>query len=411
MTAPHRFRLPLPANERGLILVILAVLAVAALLDSNHTYWNDPWPSAVDIARQTALLGIFSLGAAVVIVSGGIDLSVGSMIAFAGTTCASMMVLLAPGEMREALPVGSGVISAAILGTVAVGFLVGSLHAWLISVVGLPPFVATLATLVGLRSLGRALTEAVTAAKFGGRSTQIQIYDEAFRYLATSVWIPVLVFVLLSLVVSFLLRRTVLGRHIYALGGNEAAARLSGIRTDQVRWVAYSIGALASAIAGVLYIAEQSVAEPQTLGRAYELNAIAAAVVGGCSLKGGVGSVAGTVLGALFLRVVIDGIAKVIKTGADVYEGLVVGLVVVTAVAFSQFRRARAGGRELFAGALGSVTLLALALVTGLLASLMAAPTAGYFAAPAVLALLVAVKLIESRQRKRQRAAAGEVER
>src|SRR4029453_4212424 len=89
MTSPHRLRLPLPANERGLILVILAVITVAALLDSNHTYWNDPWPSAVDIARQTALLGIFSLGAAVVIVSGGIDLSVGSMIAFAGTTCAS----------------------------------------------------------------------------------------------------------------------------------------------------------------------------------------------------------------------------------------------------------------------------------------------------------------------------------
>jgi ribose/xylose/arabinose/galactoside ABC-type transport system permease subunit len=255
------------------------------------------------------------------------------------------------------------------------------------------------------------VTEAVTAAKFGGKSTQIQIYDEAFRYLATSVWIPVLVFVLLSLVVSFLLRRTVLGRHIYALGGNEAAARLSGIRTDQVRWVAYSIGALTSAIAGILYIAEQSVAEPQTLGRAYELNAIAAAVVGGCSLKGGVGSVAGTVLGALFLRVVIDGIAKVIKTGADVYEGLVVGLVVVTAVAFSQFRRARAGGRELFAGALGSVTLLALALVAGLLASLMAAPAAGYVAAPTVLALLAAVKVIENRRRKAQRVAAGEGER
>ena len=391
--------------------MIVAVLALGTLLDSNHTYWNDPWPSAVDIARQTALLGIFSLGAAVVIVSGGIDLSVGSMIAFAGTTCASMMVLLAPREMREALPVGAGVISAAILATVAAGFLVGSLHAWLISVVGLPPFVATLATLVGLRSLGRALTEAVTAAKFGGKSTQIQIYDEAFRYLATSVWIPVLVFILLGLVVSFLLRRTVLGRHIYALGGNEAAARLSGIRTDQVRWVAYSIGAITSAIAGILYIAEQSVAEPQTLGRAYELNAIAAAVVGGCSLKGGVGSVTGTVLGALFLRVVIDGIAKVIKTGADVYEGLVVGLVVVTAVAFSQFRRAGAGGRELFAGALGSVSLLVLALIAGLLASLMAAPTAGYVAGPAVLALLAAVKMIENRRRKTQRAAAGEVER
>jgi len=397
----------LPAGERGLILVILAVLVTATLLDSNHSYWNDPWPSAVDIARQTALLGIFSLGAAVVIVSGGIDLSVGSMIAFAGTTCASVMVLLAPREMREAQPLGPGVISAAILATVAVGFLVGSLHAWLITVVGLPPFVATLATLVGLRSLGRALTETVTTAKFGGKSTQIQIYDEVFRYLATSVWIPVLLFVLLSLAVSFLLRRTVLGRHIYALGGNEAAARLSGIRTDQVRWVAYSIGALTSAIAGILYIAEQSVAEPQTLGRAYELNAIAAAVVGGCSLKGGVGTVSGTVLGALFLRVVIDGIAKVIKTGADVYEGLVVGLVVVAAVALGQLRWTGDRGRELFPGGLGTVALTALALVAGGLAAIMSVPAAGYVTTPLVLALLVAVKLVELRRRKAQRVAAG----
>src|SRR5262245_58135144 len=258
MTSSHRFRRLLPANERGLILVILAVLAVAALLDSNHSYLNDPWPSAVDIARQTALLGTFSLGAAVVIVSGGIDLSVGSMIAFAGTTCASVMVLLAPTEMKEALPLGPRVISVAILSTVAMGFLVGSLHTWLITVIGLPPFVATLATLVGLRSLGRALTEAVTAAKFGGKSTQIQIYDESFRYLATSVWFPVLLFVLFAIAISFLLGRTVLGRHIYALGGNEAAARLAGIRTDQVRWVAYSIGAVTSAVAGILYIAEQS---------------------------------------------------------------------------------------------------------------------------------------------------------
>jgi ribose/xylose/arabinose/galactoside ABC-type transport system permease subunit len=394
----------LPAGERGLILVILGVLVATALLDSNHSYWNDPWPSVVDIARQTALLGTFSLGAAVVIVSGGIDLSVGSMIAFAGTTCASVMVLLAPDEMRTAVPIGPPVISAAILTTIATGFLVGSLHTWLITVIGLPPFVATLATLVGLRSLGRALTEAVTAAKFGGKSTQIQIYDESFRYLATSVWIPVLLFVLLAGAIGFLLSRTVLGRHIYALGGNEAAARLAGIQTQKVRWVAYSIGAVTSALAGILYIAEQSVAEPQTLGRAYELNAIAAAVVGGCSLKGGVGTASGTVLGALFLRVVIDGISKVIKTGADVYEGLVVGLVVVTAVAFSQFGRVRGGSRELFAGALGGVTVVTLALVAGALAALMSVPAAGYFTAPSVLVLLAAVKLAEHRRRSVQRA-------
>src|SRR5204863_6688681 len=137
---------------------------------------------------------------------------------------------------------------------------------------------------------------------------------------------------------AVLLSRTVTGRHLYALGGNEEAARLSGIRTDRLKWFAYCFGSVTASIAGILYICDQSVADPQTLGRGYELNAIAAAVVGGCSLQGGIGTIPGTVLGCLFLRTVIDGIAKIIKTGADVYEGLIVGIVVVIAVAFIQLR-------------------------------------------------------------------------
>ncbi len=334
-------RSPLTANEMGLLGAIVLVLVLTTLLDGNHNYWNEPWLSAEDIARQTALLGIFSLGAAVVIIAGGIDLSSGSMIAFSGTICATIMVLLAPDAMQNAEPLGLPIIVLAIVGTLVVGFLVGSLHAWLITVVGLPPFIATLASLVGLRSLGRVVCENVTEVQFGGKSSQIQIYDEQFRYLATSVWIPVVVFVVLTVCVWLLLGRTVVGRHIYALGGNEDAARLSGIRTGRAKWLAYCIGTMTATIAGILFIGDQSVADPQTLGRGYELNAIAAAVVGGCSLQGGIGTAPGTALGALFLRVVIDGVAKIIKTGADVYEGLIVGLVVVVAVAFSKFRERR----------------------------------------------------------------------
>jgi ribose/xylose/arabinose/galactoside ABC-type transport system permease subunit len=397
---PPRF-VALKSNESGLLIAILSVVIVAVLLDSNHSYWNLPRASAVDIARQTALLGIFSLGAAVVIICGGIDLSSGSMIAFSGTVCASIMVRLAPGEMQNALPLGWTVVITAIGGALLAGFLVGSLHAWMITVIGLPPFVATLATLVGLRSLGRAICENVTERMFAGKSTQIQVYDEGFRYLATSVWIPCLIFIVLALCVWFTLNRTVLGRHIYAVGGNEQAARLSGIRTERVKWVAYCIGAMTSAIAGILYICEQSVAEPQTLGRGYELNGIAAAVVGGCSLQGGVGTVPGTVLGALFLRVVIDGIAKIIKTGADVYEGLVVGLVVGIAVALSQFRRPARQRRTLFPGALGTVSVVALALLVGALITFVAVPLAGYISSAATLILLLAVKLLEGARKTR----------
>ena len=391
----------LKPNEMGLAVAILVVIVLTAFLDENHNYWIQPRISLVDIARQTSLLGIFALGAAVVIVSGGIDLSSGSMIAFSGTICATIMVVLAPEEMQNAEPLGFAVIALAISGALVVGFLVGSVHAWMITVLGLPPFIATLASLVGLRSLARAICENVTDGVFGGKSTQIQIYDEAFRYLATSVWIPVVIFIVLSGAIWLLLSRTVVGRHIYALGGNEEAARLSGIRTEKVKWLAYSIGTMTATIAGILYIGDQAVADPQTLGRAYELNAIAAAVVGGCSLQGGVGTVPGTVLGALFLRVVIDGVAKIIKTGADVYEGLIVGIVVVTAVAFSKFREASSRGAEAFAGALGIVSILAFSMLAGVLTMLKAGTAVGYAVSAIALILLVGVKVWETRRGRR----------
>ncbi len=370
---------PLKANELGLVAAIVIVIALTALIDTGHYYWVSPWDSFVEIARQTSMLGIFALGVCVVIIAGGIDLSAGSVISFSGTICATILVLLAPKAMDPANamsadavePLGWMVIGLAIGGAILIGFLVGTLHAWLITVVGLPPFIATLATLVGLRSLARAICGTVTEAMLGGRSTQINIQDEQFLYLAKSVWIPAVVFVVLALVIWILLGRTVVGRHIYALGGNEQAARLSGIRTDGIKWLAYCISAVTASIAGVFNISQFSVAEPQTLGLGEELNAIAAAVVGGCSLQGGVGSVPGTVLGVLFLRFVVDGIAKIIKTGADVYEGLIVGIVVVVAVALSQIRQAGRRGMQFFPGALGWVSILVLSFLGGALGLLM----------------------------------------
>jgi ribose/xylose/arabinose/galactoside ABC-type transport system permease subunit len=403
---------PLNRTEWGLLAAIAVVVLLTALLDERHNYWHNPRASAVDIVRQTSLLGVFALGAAVVIISGGIDLSAGSVIAFSGTICASILVLLSPEEMKNALPLSWGVMAAALAGTMLVGFLIGSLHAWLITVVGLPPFVATLATLVGLRSLGRAIIENVTLEMLGGRSTQIQIYDKTFRYLATSVWIPVVLFLALAAIVWLLLSRTVTGRHIYALGGNEQAARLSGIRTERLKWLAYATSAMLASVAGILYICDQSVADPQTLGRGYELNAIAAAVVGGCSLQGGVGTIPGTLLGAVFLRTVIDGVAKIIKRNADVYEGLIVGVVVVVAVAVNQLRQAGGGGKQFFPGWLGGVTILNLSLLAGAITALVgrnllerdAGPdirTLGLTGGGIALALLVAVKAIEHHRGRR----------
>jgi ribose/xylose/arabinose/galactoside ABC-type transport system permease subunit len=399
-------------SEWGLLLAIAVVLVLTTVLDTQHTYWTYPWPSVVDILRQTSLLGIFTLGAAIVIISGGIDLSSGSVIAFSGSICATIIVLLAPGALRSSSqPLGLWVIGTAIAGTILVGFLIGSLHAWLITVIRLPPFIATLATLVGLRSFARVIVENVTDA-YGVKSTQIQIFDDRFRYLATSVWIPVLLFALFGLLAWILMSRTVVGRHLHALGGNEQAARLSGIQTDRLKWLAYCLSAMLSSVAGILYICDQSIADPQTLGRGYELNGIAAAVVGGCSLQGGVGTVPGAFLGALFLRVVIDGVAKIIKTGADVYEGLIVGSVVVVAVTLTRLRQVGQQERHFLGGALGLVTAGNVALLAGVLAVLFGQKAAakigfgpwplGISSAVVTLALLLAIRYFEARARRRK---------
>ncbi|MFM7109221.1 MAG: ABC transporter permease [Planctomycetaceae bacterium] len=388
----------LKRSEWALLAAILVAVALTAVVDANHSYWFQPLSSLRDIARSTALLGIFALGAAVVIIAGGIDLSAGSMIALSATVCATTMLALAPAEMVGFKPVGAAVVAAGCLASLLVGFLVGTLHTWLITAVRLPPFIATLATLVGLRSLARALAASATAAILPTKNSQINVYDPAFKFVRDNVWIPVAVFLLLAFVTWLLLTRTVLGRHVHALGGNEQAARLAGIRTDNVKWFAYCYAAMTAALAGLFYVANESVAAPANQARGHELNAIAAAVVGGCSLTGGVGTVPGTALGTIFLRVVIDAVSKVIKTEAEIYEGLIVGVVVVLAVTFSQVGQLAKGGRRLLPGALGLCAIPTLAILAGGVVAMTASPRAGAATGLAAVVLLAALRAWEGRQ-------------
>jgi len=234
-------------------------------------------------------------------------------------------------------------------------------------VIELPPFVATLASLVGLRSLAKLLIQDMTRVAFDintGKSN-ISINDDTFLALGNEWWIPPTIFVVLSLLLWLLLSKTVVGRHLYAMGGNEEAARLSGIRVERLKWLAYCIGTITAAIAGILYTSYVGTAEPTRDGLGYELNAIAAAVVGGCSLAGGIGTVPGVMLGALFLRVVIDSVAKTFKSRPDLFEGLVVGVLVVLAVAFNELRGSRGLKKHFFPGALGLLNLLILTALAG----------------------------------------------
>ena len=384
-------------NEWSLLLAIVIAIIFTAIVDTNHTYLFRPVESLRDIARNSAMLGIFSLGAAVVIIAGGIDLSSGSMIALSGTVCSVTMLALAPAEMMAFKPVGSVVVLVAVLASLLTGFFVGTLHAWLITVVRLPPFIATLATLVGLRSFARAVCESSTAILTPTKSALINVADPTFKAVRDNVWFSVITFLVLAFFTWIMLSRTVLGRHLKALGGNEQAARLAGIRTENVKWFAYCFGAMTAALAGLFYVANESVAAPVNQGRGHELNAIAAAVVGGCSLSGGVGTVQGTVLGALFLRVVIDAVSKIIKTGADVYEGLIVGVVVVLAVTFAQGVNSLRDNRRFLPGSLGLCTIPILALLAGSLASMTTGATVGIATGFSAFIALAVLRIWENR--------------
>jgi ribose/xylose/arabinose/galactoside ABC-type transport system permease subunit len=391
----HSSRFKWFTTEFALLIAIALVLLFTTIVDGNHSYYYQPGVNLELIAYNIATLGIFALGVSVVIIAGGIDLSGGSTIAFCGTTCASILLLLTPKDLPGGASAGFVPIFCAVSGSVLAGILIGNLHTWLITSIRLPPFIATLATLVGLRSLAHALCEYVNKQVTGSNGSRIYVNDSFFEYLRDHVWVPVAVFAVLALFTWFVLSRTVLGRHLYALGGNEQATRLSGIKTENLKWAAYVFSALTASIAAIFYIAKVNAADPINQARGHELNAIAAAVVGGCSLAGGIGTIPGTVLGVIFLRVVIDAVAKTIKTNSDVYEGFIVGSVVVLAVTLTQIRQLLASGRQLFAGVRGLCAIPTLVLISGLIALITLGPMVGAGTAIGMLVLLVGIKIAE----------------
>ena len=404
------------ATECGLLIAIFAVIVIAILIDPTNAYLEKPWYNATEILRHASILGIFAMGAGIVIISGGIDLSSGSVIAFSGVICCSMILGLCQyaglvddtgNPVTANLP--GWILVVAISGTLGVGFIVGSFHAWLITVVRLPPFIATLASLVGLRSLGRVLIQDVNRVFTSNANTQIYIRDATYKSLGNEWYIPVIICAVVALVLFTLMRSTVTGRHLYAIGGNEDAARLSGISTEKKKWLAYCIGTMTAALAGILYSSYVGGAMPDRDGLGYELNAIAAAVVGGCSLAGGLGTISGIVLGAIFLRVVIDAVAKTVKDNPDEFQGMIVGLLVVLAVTFNELRSQKGDRKKFFPGALGIVNIISLTVLMGLVAMLVTSDGdsstddsrdklfAGCLVAGITFAVLVARKMFESR--------------
>lgn len=320
----------LRAPEWSLVVGILAVLGFIYWKQGPpHTFFQPQ--NLTPLLHNIALFGVLAVGAAVIIVSGGIDLSIGSVVALSAVVAGKLMTEWLPGAQKSGSPISPGVIAAAVALTLLMGLAIGLLHALFITAFRLPPFIATLATLAGLRSV------AIVVSK----NQSVNANFPAFRMFGSDNAYTVPIFVLVALAATVMMGATVLGRHLYALGGNEAAARLSGLPVRRLKAIAYGLSGMLSALGGLLF-AGNSGQGKGTMGVSYELIAITAAVVGGCSLSGGVGTIRGTVLGLVLIQIVIKGTGLVVS-GIDPtqIEGLVLGTIIVLAVALNQRFRGR----------------------------------------------------------------------
>ncbi|OPJ57031.1 ribose ABC transporter permease [Alkalithermobacter paradoxus] len=271
-------------------------------------------PNILNVLRQTSINAVIAAGMTFVILTGGIDLSVGSVLAFTGAICASLIAT------------GSSVVVSVIV-AIVIGALVGALNGLIISKGKIQPFIATLATMTILRGATLVFTDGKPISIGSGKSAIVfsNIGSGQFLGVPTPIYLMILVF----LVCYFILTQTRVGRYIYALGGNEEATRLSGINTSKIKVYVYSISGILSAIAGIIVTSRLFSAQPNA-GSGYELDAIAAVVLGGTSLSGGQGGIPGTIVGALIIGILNN--ALNLLNVSSYYQMIAKGIVILIAV-------------------------------------------------------------------------------
>ncbi|MFN7225208.1 MAG: ABC transporter permease [Paracoccaceae bacterium] len=283
------------------------------------------------ILQATSVNGVLAIAATLVIITGGIDLSVGTLMTF----CAVMAgVILTNAGMP--LPLG-------VVGAIAVGAICGTISGMLVAKMKIPPFIATLGMMLILKGLSLVIS-GTKPIYFNDTPGFSEISTGSLiGKIIPSVPVPngVLILFILALVIGFVLNRTVLGRYCFALGSNEEAVRLSGVNTDAWKIAIYALAGGICGIAGLIIASRLNSAQP-ALGLGYELDAIAAVVIGGTSLAGGRGSIVGTMIGALIMAVLLNGLR--IMSVAQEWQTVVTGLIIIAAVYADMLRRRRAAG-------------------------------------------------------------------
>ncbi|MBD2246982.1 ribose ABC transporter permease [Nostoc sp. FACHB-888] len=317
---------PAPRNRKSIstllevagILPILVIICILfAFLSPNFLTGNN----IVNILRQASINIVLATGMTFVILTGGIDLSVGSILAVSAVV--ALLVSLLPALSWAAVP-------AALLA----GLFLGLLNGALITFLDVPPFIVTLGSLTALRGVAFLIAQGTTLI-----NRDINFAWVGNTYLGPFPWLVIIA--LLSVIASwFVLRQTVLGVQIYAVGGNERAARLTGIKVNRVLLFVYGISGLLAGLAGIMS-ASRLYSASGVLGQGYELDAIAAVILGGTSFTGGIGTIGGTLLGALIIAILNNGLT--LLNLSYFWQLVVKGLVIILAVMIDRLRRRSRG--------------------------------------------------------------------
>ncbi|WP_276643836.1 ribose ABC transporter permease [Caldibacillus debilis] len=295
-------------QKMGPLLGLLLIVIVLTILSPNFLTVTN----ILNVFRQVSINALLAFGMTYVILTGGIDLSVGSILALCSALAAGFMT----DSMDPVLAVSAGLV---------LGALMGAANGFVIAKGKVAPFIATLATMTIFRGLTLVYTEGRPITGFSDSVAFKMIGRGYFLGVPVPVYIMLAIFLILYLV----LKKTTFGRGVYAVGGNEEASRLSGLNVDRIKIGVYTISGLLSAFAGIILASRLNSAQP-TAGISYELDAIAAVVIGGTSLSGGRGRIAGTLIGALIIGVLNNGLN--LLNVSSFYQQVVKGGVILLAV-------------------------------------------------------------------------------
>jgi erythritol transport system permease protein len=312
---------------RAVVVLIALILVFSYLAPSFFTANN-----LTILTKHVAISAILAIGMTFTVLTGGIDLSVGSVAGLSGMIAGYLLTQgIAFGGIAHYPP---ALICIAL--SIGVGLVVGLVNGWLVSKAGVAPFIATLGTLYIARGAALLISNGKTFPNLAGQAARGNTGFPALgaTFLA-GMPLPVWIMLLLFGIAVFISRKTPLGRHIYAVGGNERAAQLAGIRIPRVKIFTYLASALCAAVVGLIIASQLEAAHPAT-GESFELNAIAAVVLGGTSLMGGRGSIAGSLIGAGVIGVLSDGL--VMLGVSEFWQMVIKGVVIVAAVAIDQLQ-------------------------------------------------------------------------